>query len=375
MKILIVIDSLGSGGAERSTAVMVDFLRKENVEFKILCLDKKEVGVQKELLKKGYDIEFLKDKSFHNQIREIVQIIKRANFDIVHSILFRSNLRVRFARMLIKFNHIESLVNTTYSSERFNDRRVNSKLLKIYKNIDKITAKRYVDHFHSITETVKNHYIKELDLKNDLITVVYRGRKPILEKFENKRFNSDKPFKILNVGRHEFQKGQIYLLKAAHKLKDLGYKFKLDIYGREGATTPELKEYIHNNKLDDRIHLKGFNNNISEKLLSSDLFIFPSLYEGLGGALIEAQAAGLPIACNDIEVLHEVVSEDENAKFFDVHSIDSIVDAIKYFLDKPDKIKEYGRSSFKNYNNKFQEEENNRKMLNLYMAVCSNSGK
>jgi len=41
--------------------------------------------------------------------------------------------------------------------------------------------------------------------------------------------------------------------------------------------------------------------------------VFPSLYEGIGGVLIEAQAAGLPIICNDIGVLREVVVRDQGA--------------------------------------------------------------
>src|SRR5690606_29532194 len=126
MKLLIIIDSLGSGGAEKSTAVLADFLQENKISFEILCLFKKEVGVQQEMMEKGYLIKFLKSSGFFSQVKEISELVKLGNFDIVHSILFKSNIRTRFAKRRTKFIHIESLVSTTYSKERFEDPRVNT---------------------------------------------------------------------------------------------------------------------------------------------------------------------------------------------------------------------------------------------------------
>lgn len=371
MKILIIIDSLGSGGAERSTAVLSDYLFEQNIYFEILCLDNKKVGVQQQLEAKGYPISFLEKGDFLFQAKKISAIIKDGNYDIVHSILFRANLRTRFAKMFVNFFHIESLVNTTYSKERFADRNVNRTALLLYKWLDRLTAKLGVNHFHSITETVKDHYEREIGINHQKITVIPRGRKPILNNYEDKPQNKKSSVQIINVGRHEFQKGQIHLAKAAKILKDEGYNFHLNILGRNGTSTPELKEFISQHNLIDVISLEGFRDNVSDYLIKSDLFVFPSLYEGLGGALIEAQAAGLAIACNDIPVLHEVVQKDINGKFFKVHDTASIVSSIRFFLDNPDKLKEYGKESLSNYEAKFDENTNNEKLVNLYKAYVN----
>jgi glycosyltransferase involved in cell wall biosynthesis len=368
MKILIIIDSLGSGGAERSTAVLSDYLFEQNIYFEILCLDKKKVGVQNQLKAKGYPINFIEKGNFIFQAKRISTIIKNGKYDIVHSILFRANLRTRFAKLFGNFFHLESLVNTTYSKERFADVKVNKKALLFYKKLDKISAKWGVNHFHSITETVKNHYVQEIGLDPEKITVIPRGRKPILNNYADKPQNIETLMQLINVGRHEFQKGQIHLVKAVKILKEEGYNFHLTILGRDGTSTPEIKEFIVQNNLRDLVSLEGFKDNVSEYLIQSDLFVFPSLYEGLGGALIEAQAAGLPIACNDIPVLHEVVQENTNGKFFDVHDTSSIVSSIRFFLDNPKNCKEYGRESLRNYEAKFDETINNEKLVNLYRA-------
>lgn len=370
MKILIIIDSLGSGGAERSTAVLCKYLVRENIPFEILCLDKKEVGVQQEMQSKGYIIHFLKKGNFAVQVKSIARFIKSGNFDLVHSILYRSNIRTRFAKALCEFTHLESLVNTTYSKERFSDDKVNKTTLRFYKWLDKKSAPRGVNHFHSITETVKQHYIEEINLDPQKITVIPRGRIPMLESYDDRQLSSKGYVQLINVGRHEFQKGQIFLLKAVKGLKDKGYDIRLQILGRNGSTTPALKEYIKEHQLEELVTLEGFKDNVPEYLIKTDLFIFPSLFEGLGGALIEAQAAGLPIACNDLPVLHEVVKKDVNAKFFNVHDTSSMVDAIAFFLDNPEHRKTYGRESLSNFNENFKEAPNNKRLVALYKNLC-----
>ena len=370
MKILIIIDSLGSGGAERSTEVMADYLFENNVNFEILCLDHREIGVQQKMQNKGYNIKFLKIGSFLSQTSQIAKIITSGNFDLVHSILFRSNIRTRFAKLKTKFVHLESLVNTTYSKERFSDAKVNQTVLKFYKKLDTYSSKWGVDHFHSITNAVKSHYVEKVGYDSEKITIIPRGRKPILDDYEDRpvRPNSE-VVQIINVGRHEFQKGQIFLLKAAKKLKDHGLSFIIRIYGREGSVTSELKNYIKENSLEEVVLLMGYHNNIPELLLNSDIFVFPSLYEGLGGALIEAQSAGLPIACNDIPVFHEVVRKNQNANLFNSRDTETIVDAIGELIENAELRKSYGIKSLLHYNEKFQEEANNKKMLDLYKRL------
>lgn len=367
---LIIIDSLGSGGAERSTAVLCKYLVIENIPFDILCLDQKKVGVQQEMQSRGYSIHFLKKGNFAVQVKAIAGFIKAGNFDLVHSILYRSNIRTRFAKALCKFTHLESLVNTTYSKERFSDDKVNKTSLRFYKWLDKKSASAGVDHFHSITETVKQHYIEEIDLDPQKITVIPRGRKPILESYDDRQQIERSYVQLINVGRHEFQKGQIFLLKALKSLNEKGYKVKLQILGRSGSTTPALKNYIEENQLEELVTLEGFKDNVPDYLIKADLFIFPSLFEGLGGALIEAQAAGLPIACNDVPVLHEVVKKDVNAKFFNVHDTASMVEAIEFFLKNPGHRESYGRKSFLNFNENFREAPNNKRLVALYRSLC-----
>lgn len=368
MNILFIIDSLGGGGAERSTQVLCDYLHDKNVNFKIVCLYFFPDGFHKEMMDKGYDIQFLKEKSFLGQTKEIAGIIKVGDYDIVHSILFKSNLRTRFAKLFTRFLHLESLVNTTYSKERFFDDNVNPKVLKSYKFLDKITAKKFVDHFHSITKSVKNHYVRELDLDPENISIVYRGRKPISI---NKGNVKDRKFTLLNVARQDYQKGQIFLLQAIDHLVNKSVKdIQLIIIGVDGRVTDNLKAFVKQRSLEPYVNFAGFTNNVSEFFSIADVFVFSSLFEGLGGALIEAQSAGLPIIANDLEVLREVAVDKENAIFVDIKDTPRVAEAIIRLKESASLRDKFSRNSLKNYKEKFREEKSNEGMLNLYRKLC-----
>lgn len=372
---MIVIDSLGSGGAEKSTQVLCEFLVHEKVPFEIICLDKRDIGVQQDMISKGYTIHFINTLQFVNQVNFIADHIKGSNFTVVHSVLFRSNIRVRLCKLKVKFTHLESLVNTTYASHRFLDPRVNKLGLHYYKMIDKLTAKQYVDHFHSITRAVKQHYIQQLNLPSDQITVIYRGRnaEQKAEKVAMAEFGfEESDFVIVNTGRHEFQKGQIQLIKAMNTLLARGYKnIKLLVLGRDGSCTAAMKAFIEQNNLESTVCLAGYRHNVPEILSSCDIFAFSSYYEGLGGAVIEAQAAGLPVVCNDIDVLREVVVEGKNAAFFDSDNVDSIVEKILLFYNSPELCQTYAKGSRENFEANFNLDSVHHQMLELYKNLSA----
>lgn len=370
MKILIVIDSLGGGGAERSTQVLCDYLAQQKVSFKIVCLYYYPNGYHEEMLSKGYEIQFLKKKSFIGQVSEISHIIKAGEFDLVHSILFKSNIRTRFAKIFGNFTHLESLVNTTYSEERKLDAKVNQRILGLYKILDRYTARYYVDHFHAITKTVKSHYSKEIGIDLAKITIVYRGREP-LEIINYNEHPNNNEFILLNVARQDYQKGQIFLLEAMKKLKEIGEtQIKLINIGVKGSESINLEEYISKFDLKATVSFEGFSNDVAKYYSIADVFIFSSLFEGLGGALIEAQSAGLPIISNDLEVLREVVQKDINGLFVNIKDTEELVNAILTMKRSPELREKFSQESFINYNKKFRQETSNSKMLELYQRLC-----
>ena len=367
------MDSLGAGGAERSTADLWYFLRNEGVQVHIILLGHTTPGLEKEIMAADFNVYFLDGLSFIQQSKAIVEKVKELNPGVVHSILFKANIRTRLARLQYRFTHVESLVNCTYDPIRLKDPNVGKAAFRFYKLLDRHTS-FLVDHYHSITNTVKDHYVTELGVSPSKVTVIYRGRNGI-KKSPIERYKlgfSDDDFLIINTGRHDFQKGQIFLVRTVHLLKQRGYdNIKLLILGREGSATKSIKQYIAENILSRDIVLGGYRSNVAEILTLGDLFAFPSLYEGLGGALIEAQAAGLPIICNSLSVFDEVVIEGQNALKFQSEDIESIAHAVLFFYENREARLNFGKKSRENFESKFKLGKVNNDMFLLYKNLSN----
>ena len=98
---------------------------------------------------------------------------------------------------------------------------------------------------------------------------------------------------ITCVGRLQPVKNHSFAIKIAEELKRRGEKFLLVIAGA-GDLKTQLEQQIIDTGLDSQVKLLGNCSEIPLLLMASDVFLMPSLFEGLPVTLIEAQAAGLP---------------------------------------------------------------------------------
>ena len=377
MRILYIQDSLGTGGAERSNAELWYFLKENGVQIKIVVLEHRIEGVEQEILDVGFEVNFLKPGSFFQQVLEIRKVVKEFEPHLVHSVLFKAAMRTRSAKLLTNFTNVESLVNFTYAPIRYQDPKINSKILGIYEKLDRFSHRFGVDHFIAITTEVKKHYQEHLKIESGKISVIPRGRKEnkfIRRKSELRMklkeeigLNPDNPI-FIHVGRQEFQKGHLDILKAIklidEDLVDKGVQFLL--CGRKGNASAAIENYLLQNDIQTELKFLGHRNDIYELLAASDVFIFPSLFEGLGGSLIEAQAAGLPIICSDISVFNEVVTS-RNALFHKVNNPKSLSEQFLKILQVD--LEKMGELSLKNYYERFQLEKINKDILNLYNKI------
>ncbi|MFD3000872.1 glycosyltransferase family 4 protein [Pontibacter toksunensis] len=380
MKILFVQDSLGTGGAERSNANLWYYLRKQGVALMIAVLEHRKEGIEKEILGEGFPVIFLKKGSFLSNSREIAAIIEEYKPTVVHSTLIRSNLRVRLAKMFASFYHVESLVNCTYDPIRLKDPRVSKIGFYLYKYIDYFSRSEGVDHSIAITHEVEKHYERQLGVPGERLSVIYRGRdeNPYLGsstvsrmKFSAELGINHHKVVLIHVGRQEFQKGHLYLLQALQKIyvenATAWNKLAVVFCGRRGNASPDIDAFLEKHPaLRSDIHWLGHRHDVPELLAASDVFVFPSLYEGLGGSLIEAQAAALPVVCSDIPVFHEVVNVNGNALMFPVADAVALANRLLTLINDADLRKSMSESSLENFKQKFTLDKINREMLEFY---------
>ena len=110
--------------------------------------------------------------------------------------------------------------------------------------------------------------------------------------------NQNKRKFFISIGRLTKQKNFIYLINEFKKFSEVNDNYDLYIFG-EGDLKTELNNQIYENKLENRVFLKGYSKNIFPYLIKAEAFILSSLWEDPGFVLIEAAACNLFIISSD----------------------------------------------------------------------------
>jgi glycosyltransferase involved in cell wall biosynthesis len=375
-----VINGLGTGGAERSTAEMLPRFRDAGMEPAIACLYRREQGVESQLIADGFDVRFLPGGRL-SQIRALRRWIEEDRPDLVHTSIFDADLVGRVASWR-KAPVLSSLVNTTYDQPVGADPNVRRMRIEVVKLLDGLTARHLVSHFHAITHAVKGSAVRHLRVSPELVTVVERGRDPgrlgVPSDERRRRVRTalaidERDEVLVHVGRHEYQKGIEYLLRAVASLSDRSRLVLLQL-GRPGNASDRLRTVVDELALGDRVRFLGHRDDVPDVLSAADVFVFPSLYEGLGGAVIEAMALGLPIVCSDLPALREVVEERGDALLAARNDPDELAAAIRRVLDDVPTQRQFAARSRAIFEERFTLDRSADRMLELYDRVAGQVG-
>ena len=373
-RFLIIIDSLFTGGAEYSTLLWMEWLLEKGYDVRMVLLKPKNPSYKISDFKiDPKRVTMLNTNGVFARYKTLKQIIQKFKPTIVHTVLNASNFTTRAIRILHGgFKHVESLVNQPYSQERLSDQSLNTFKIRLLQMYDILTQKKGVQHFHANSQAVADHYMQAVKVPANKITVIPRGRtdnnyihqKETLRRQYEAEFNiPDYHVWLINTGRHEYQKAHDVLLEALSLLQSK-VPHTLLIAGREGKETEKIHQLIDQYNLKDRVRLLGHRSDIPQLLAAADLFVFPSRYEGLPGALIEACAAALPSICTDLPCMREVV-DGNSANFFPLNDAKMLSIQLDQTLNDASLRTQMGEEALKKFQEKFRLERINERMLEV----------
>ncbi len=141
------------------------------------------------------------------------------------------------------------------------------------------------------------------------------------------KYNIKKPF-LFSIGRIDARKNLLTLLQAFEALKKDGWEGDLVLAGTLGYHGRDIIEACKKSICHDSIQYLGW---LSEEekihlLYRAECFVFPSVYEGFGLPILEAQSCGVPVVCSNTSSFPEVAGTA--ALFFDPHSSDDLKEKI-----------------------------------------------
>ena len=147
--------------------------------------------------------------------------------------------------------------------------------------------------------------------------------------------STDGVVRLVNVGRLTPQKAQWSIVDAVGTLRGQGYNVRCAIVG-DGELRDELQRQIEEAGLADHIELTGFRNDVGEILKASDIFLLPSLLEGMPIAMLEAVACQIPIVTSLVGDIGKVVVHDESGLVVKAATPSAIVEAVSQLIDVPE---------------------------------------
>lgn len=325
IKILHILPNLIQGGAEKVCCELLLKLDQEKFLPSLLLFKENGAGEEwkKKLTARNIKIFSLQKKHLIDVVNfwRLFKAIKKIKPDIIHTHLGGDI----YGRLAGKLAAVPIIVSTEHNLN--NNERVSAAWLK------KISS-RYANKIFAVSTAVRDDATTRYQISPEKITVIYNGVDLNNFKFEDSKIEKteikekNKPIIIGALGRLTAQKGFEVLIKAAAKTKNKNYIIKI---AGEGELKTELGNIISKLGLDGRVKLLGI---VEAKnfLADIDIFVSPSLWEGLGLVVLEAGAMAKPIIASETGGIKEIIN-DKTGWLFPAGDSDELAVKIDYVID------------------------------------------
>ena len=241
--------------------------------------------------------------------KELKKVLKTGNYKIVHSHI---NTLSVFSLFAAKCAGVP--VRIAHSHSTTNKKEWKKNLIKI---VLRPLSKFFATDYMACTEHAGRWMFgdKEYDKGNvyilnnaiDANKFRYDKEKRLKKKKELGFKNTD--IIIGHIGRFTKQKNHSFLVELFNDLYKINNNYKLLLIG-QGPLEQEIKQKVKEFKLEKSVIFLGQRDDVNELYQAMDLFLFPSLYEGLGMVLIEAQCSALPcVASNEIPLEAKITNK------------------------------------------------------------------
>lgn len=337
MQVWFLIDSLGSGGAERSTVALAPRLREFGVEPTVITLYRARDGFEDELLAAGVPLLCLSSTRFWPRMRELRLLLRRDRPDVLHTALYSSDQLGRLAALATAIPVVSSLVNTPRPLQLGAESAVRIAKNAAARAIDWLTGAIGVSRYHAVTVGVADAYRRAYRVSARRVSVVERGREAATLPLSTGRSRStaraqlgidEDATVVLSIGRHDRQKGHLDLLAAFDQAVGRLRSPVLLIAGRDGEMTTEIERAVAERELGSQATMLGFRDDIPDLLAAADVLVISSMFEGTAGVAIEAMAIGCPIATTDVEGLRGTLVHRQHALVTPLQDPTALADAI-----------------------------------------------
>lgn len=335
MNVSIFIGSLIGGGAERVTCNLANYLIRNGHNVNVIVMSQTSTSYPLSEKVQIFPLLYLNENRssfsrFFLRIKRFKTILRQNDADVYIVMLPITIILFLLYSNLTKAKVIITERNTPLSY---------SKLLQYA--LRRLTPK--ADLCICQTKNIQEWYNS---IPNGCKTKIIPNA--INPNFVKPLYTGEKRKTIVNVGRLNDQKNQKLLIQAFSKIANEFSDYDLEIYGK-GELENALRNLVVSLNIENRVHFRGYVENIGEMIKDVSLFVLSSDYEGMPNALIEAMALGLPCISTDCEGggAKFLIENNKNGILVEKNNERQLVNAIRFMLSNREKAINCGIEAYR----------------------------
>jgi glycosyltransferase involved in cell wall biosynthesis len=317
LRILHIIDGLGVGGAEIQLVRLLTHLPRDRFAHVVVHLNA-ETDLAPRVGGLGIPVVDLSRNGRRSITRAIsggLGQIQRFRPALIHADGVYGKLCAGVLGLITRTPVLATVGNTLLASPPRVVLRRRALLGRAVWWADQIGGRWLTTHFMAISAAVRETVIAAYRVPSGRVSVVHRGvdlREMVpdppeaVARLRAHVAPADAWPLLLNVGRLCQQKGQEHLIRALPQVRRHFPKAYALVAGR-GPLEAHYRAVARECGVSGAVRLLGLRSDVKALLQCADIFVFPSLYEGLGGAMLEAMAMGRPIVASRIPPIAEAV--------------------------------------------------------------------
>lgn len=317
-KILLLIEDLSSGGAERQMTYLAVGLKKVGCQVRLLTFYDRPVFYRPQLEEASIQVEYIPDgRNPWRRVLVIRQVVREFLPDLTIAYLDGTCMAACLAKLIQPFRLVVSERNTT---QRLSLRERIKFVL--YGMADAIVPNSY-----SQARFIKQHFSW---LGNKVHVITNMVDTDQFSPFPAKPMDSE-VLRIITVARIMPQKNILCYLDMVALVKQKKQNVHFDWYGAalEGDDYSRLVlQKVRDLNLEDVITFYAPSQDITSCYRLADIFCLPSLYEGFPNVLCEAMACGLPVVCSRVCDNPDIVDENTNGYLFNPLDVEDMADKV-----------------------------------------------
>ena len=265
-------------------------------------------------------------------VKELYNLIKSEHPDVLHC---NSSKAAGIGALLGRILKVPLIVTTVHGAPFREDRKIISKGIIYF-----LTWGTCLLSHKVITVSKQDEAdIGAMFFLKKKVATVYLGIN--YEPAKERNIPKGKDMRIVSVGEFNKNKGHLYGLRAIELLKEKGVSFSYTIIG-EGEDRKRIEEYIAMKHLEDVVILPGYQD-ARLVLHNYDLYLLPSIKEGLPFVLLEAGKASLPVVATITGGVPEIIRHDETGLLVQPKDAEGLCNALESLIHDRKHAKELGQ--------------------------------